>query len=795
MPGDREQSHRETIGAPSPAPTISEGEVFANRYEVERLLGRGGMGAVYKAKDREVGEMIALKVLFMGPDNSERAIERFRREVRLARRVTHKNAARTYDLGEFGGIRYLTMEYVEGKSLRNIIDARAPIPAEKVCAIGVQIAEGLKAAHGAGVVHRDLKPANILIEPEGRVVITDFGIARASSGQDVTLDTVGMLGTPAYMAPEQVRGDKVDGRADVYALGLILFEMLTKILPFTCETMIATAVSRLQNPPPDPRDYVEMPDPLARFLLRCLAGEADHRPTEEEIANTLREIGGSDVPDIGPEFAAAASGMHGRLAGTSTPGHGQLSKFAPTSPGERGLAVLPFRYRGPKDEEYLGEALTDELVDVLSMTRGLRVTASGATQRFDGDRDPKTIGTALSVDVVVDGTVQRVGKQVRISARMLEVETAVQLWSERFEGQLEDVFELQDRMGKRIAEALRVELETLVHRGVASQDAIELYFRARRQGRVLEYDGPQGAVGLLEQCLELAPSFKPAMAAQAMTCLRAWFIPGSDPSRNWEADSRAAVGRAMAEASDIAETHLASAVLHVQVGEYRQAAQELAAALKIAPTYAEVQEWLGTLEVEAGRPEEGMRRLRLATELNPVLTVCWVQIARHLALENDMDAYEAALDELKTREAGVTTTMLLLDIRVQSWYGDFERVRRLISEIPDDDSPMRFFLTMFGQALLGEVPDDTLEPMFENIASLAINPRYFSMILQFAAEAMAIRGHPDLAIGYIERATESVLVDLEWMDKCPALKELRARPDFIAARRKVKARAEQIWTR
>jgi TolB-like protein len=214
---------------------------------------------------------------------------------------------------------------------------------------------------------------------------------------------------------------------------------------------------------------------------------------------------------------------------------------------ERALAVLPFRYVGPPDQSYLGDALTDELIDVLSRTRGLRVLGSGATAKYRSERDPRAVGADLGVDAVVDATVQASAKQVRVAARLVEVATGTQLWSDKFESGLEDLFELQDRISKRIAEALRVELSTTANAEDVSAEAVSLYLRGRRKLTAFQVIGTDGAIELLEQCIELAPHLQPAIACHAIACLRAWFMPSSfsttSPSRATGSRRRAGAWR------------------------------------------------------------------------------------------------------------------------------------------------------------------------------------------------------------------------------------------------------------
>jgi serine/threonine protein kinase/tetratricopeptide (TPR) repeat protein len=775
---------------------VTVGNLFADRYLIEKLLGRGGMGSVYRVHDHEVGETVALKLLDASAATPE-SIERFRREVRLARRVTHRNAARTYDLGEFQGWRFLTMEYVDGESLRTHIGRGTGLSAARSVNFARQMAEGLAAAHAAEVVHRDLKPANVLIERSGRVVITDFGIARGLQSSEATLQTGGLLGTPAYMAPEQIAGEEIEATADIYALGLILFEMLTGRLPFVGDSPMAVALARLhQNLPPLDAEP-GIPPRLAPVLERCLQRSASERiRSAAELAELLVGIAnelGTDDGTLGMPTSTTTSTPGPTRSITATPSLG-----TPTPPtGGRALAVLPFRFRGPESESYVAESLSDELIDVLSTMRGLRVSGSGATARFAdaGDRDPRTIGAELKVDVLVDGTVQLAGKRIRISARLLDVESGFQLWSERYDGALEDVFELQDKMGKRIAEALRLKLEDIAHRGEAPVEAIETYLRARQLARSWEWKGPTGAVAQYERCIELAPHFKPALAGHAIACLRAWFLPAWDPNEpDWGSRARAAVEAALAGAPELAESHLAAAMHAVQLGEYKQAAESLRQALRIAPTYAAAHEYLGRLQIEAGRANEGVAHLELALELDPNLVYCLPDIARYRGLRGDLEGFDEIIARFLTitgRDNDVPTAML--QIRVGCWYRDPARMEQGRSRISDNAADGHA-MTSFTRLIT--TPDLTAEQLRHNVGlviSVARNPRFAALVHQLSAEAAAYHGHDELALEYMQSAADGVLVDLDWLERCPLFESLRDRPRFEGIRQIVRRRAEAVW--
>jgi serine/threonine-protein kinase len=282
-----------TLASTSPGGVerLEAGQLFAGRYFLLREVGRGGMGAVYQARDELLGEVVGLKVLEAGSAWGSVAWERFRREARLARRIAHRHVARVYDLGRHQGHAFLTMEYVDGEDLRARLARQRPLSAETAARVALAVCEGLAAAHAAGVVHRDLKPANVLLEHGGRVVVTDFGIARAmeDEGEGALTNPRTLVGTPLYMAPEQMMEEPVDARTDVYALGLLLWEMLVGEPAFQGCTTLGAAFKRLRRPPPDPRmREASVPDALAELVLACLSLKPHERPAGAlAVADTL----------------------------------------------------------------------------------------------------------------------------------------------------------------------------------------------------------------------------------------------------------------------------------------------------------------------------------------------------------------------------------------------------------------------------------------------------------------------------------------------------------------------------
>ncbi len=274
---------------------LRPGSVFANRYEVKEILGAGGMGVVYRALDRELQEPVAIKTLKPEAMLNASALERFKQEIRLARKIAHRNVVRTYDLGELNGIYYLTMEYVEGTSLKSLIQNRGKLPLTVTLTVGKQLCRALEVAHQEGIIHRDIKPQNMVVEPSGFLKVMDFGIARLVNppkGKGLT-EAGTSIGTPDYMSPEQLSGAELDARSDLYSAGVVLFECVTGTLPFEADTTWALVAKHIEEPVPDPRTRnAEVPEPLARVILKAMAKEPEQRyRTAGELYDALALIG------------------------------------------------------------------------------------------------------------------------------------------------------------------------------------------------------------------------------------------------------------------------------------------------------------------------------------------------------------------------------------------------------------------------------------------------------------------------------------------------------------------------
>lgn len=760
------ESGAQTAPRADPTTGILPGELFAGRYTILEQVGRGGMGEVFRARDEQVGDTVALKRLrFLSADT--RIVERFRREVRLARRVSHRHVARIYDLGQHGDILFLSMEFIEGHNLEEVRRKIGRFPIDEVLRIGIACAAGLEAAHAADVIHQDLKPANIMQEEGGRIVITDFGIAAGVDEAKGDMQTAEILGTPAYMAPERVEGAPPDRRSDVYSLGVILYELLSAALPFEGKTPLAMATARLQGPALPMPERADLPARLREFVMACLDRDPDGRPaTANEMHRALLEL------------APTTIATHPPTAGVST---GTL--YAPMLRGEPSLRVRPFQYRGPADTNYLGDGIAEELVDCLSRTRGLRVIASVTPDESDSKAE---------ASVLVDGTVHRQGNRFRIIARLTNADTKTQLWSEVFQGEFEDLFAAQEEIARRVAESLRLEVQTAAQHQRIPPEAVQLYYKARKQVKARQIQGPGGAIDLLDRCLELAPELTAAIGWRALAIARSFW----DMNRAHEftlEEIGTMVESALVCAPSQAESHLAAAVLASQLGDYRKAAVHLGDCLEVAPTCAEAHSYLAELQCATGRQEEGFERLRLASSLDPSLGD-WnnYSVMRRRAYEGDWDEVERML-HLQANRPRIDGMLLPQYFRFGMWARREDWLAKVAELAQQRDNDMTMFFMQGVKYLQGEVEPSAFQLGITTAARESKSLRFGALILQVGVEAHSSVGEHELALEALEAAVRSSFNDIDWIDHCPVIDPLRADARFQRLAEIIRQRAASVW--
>jgi serine/threonine protein kinase/Tfp pilus assembly protein PilF len=560
-----------------------------SHYSVLEKLGGGGMGVVYKAKDTRLGRNVALKFLPDDISQDPQTIERFRREARAASSLNHPNICTIYDAGEFDGRPFIAMELLEGQTLRNRISG-TPIAVSELLEIGAQIVDGLHAAHSKGVVHRDIKPANIFLVDKGPAKILDFGLAkmgrqeqqiaalaetsfRTQIDQSALLTSPGSsIGTVAYMSPEQARGEDLDARSDLFSLGVVLYEMCTGIIPFAGATaaLIFEGILRSEAAPATTINP-KLPVAIENILAKALEKDTDLRyQTAAEFRADLKRLKrdldsnrrpSADKPEV-PKAAAPAAPAAGKS-----------------------VAVLYFENQsGSKEDEYLRDGITEDVITELSKIQGLNTFSRPTVLAFrDKPMTPAQVGQLLGAVYVLTGTVRRAGARLRISAQLIDTRTDFTLWSERFDREMKDVFEVQDEMARKIAEALRVklspqELEALADKPTENTQAYDLYLRGKRYARRQTRQDVEFALQMFENAVVLDPSFALAYAACANACAMYYSIFTRD--QIWIERAREASGRAVALRWDLPEVQVSQAWVLYAAGLYDEAVRMVKKAIE-----------------------------------------------------------------------------------------------------------------------------------------------------------------------------------------------------------------------
>jgi serine/threonine-protein kinase len=473
-------------------------------YEILALLGAGGMGEVYKARDTRLQRIIALKILPAEKVADADRKRQFLVEAQAASRLNHPNIVVIHDISEQDGVCFIAMEYVAGTTLEQVI-AGAGVPMKDATKYAAEIADALAAAHGAGIIHRDLKPANIMITGDGRAKLLDFGLAKlAEPGMAPGNETASLsyasgtlVGTPAYMSPEQVEGRKLDARTDIFSYGLILHEMFSGQRAFRGETPISVLAAILHEEPRQLREIrAEIPPSIEQAVTRCLRKDSAQRfQTMADVKRALMEA---------PIFGADGTS---RLTANSLATESEI----------RSIAVLPFaNLSADKENEYFSDGLAEEIINALTKIPELRVIARTSAFAFRGkEKDLRTIGEKLRVGTILEGSVRSAGNRIRVTAQLIQVADESNLWSERYDREMTDIFAIQDDISMAIANALKVKFAAPQRRFV-NIEAFQNYLKGLYWYQRYTQESLTKAKGAFEQALVDDPGYAPAYAGLAV---------------------------------------------------------------------------------------------------------------------------------------------------------------------------------------------------------------------------------------------------------------------------------------
>ncbi len=579
---------------------------LAERYTIERELGRGGMATVYLAKDLKHPRSVALKVL--SPElASSLGTDRFLREIDIAAGLTHPHIVPLYDSGEADGLLYYVMPYV-GESLRGRLIRERQLPLEDALRITRQVADALDYAHNRDVVHRDIKPENILFQA-GHAVVSDFGIARAIkvAGEGRMTGTGIAIGTPGYMSPEQAAGtDELDGRSDLYSLGCVLYEMLAGDLPFTGWSAQAILARQLVDPVPRLRTVRDtVPDWLEQALLRVLAkAPADRFATA----------------------AAFVAGLTQPLTVTvAEPAH---LLVRPTPAPEHSIAVLPFvNLSADPENGYFCDGMTEEILNALSAVPSLRVASRTSSFVFkDATQDVQTIGEKLRVRTVLEGSVRRADVKLRVTAQLINVADGFHLWSHTYEREMQDVFAVQDEIARAIVDALKVKLEgepgvALVEPHTDNVAAYALYLKARYFWKKKSASALKKCIEYFEQAVALDPRYAQAHAALADSYIMLGYHNFLPPKQVFPR-ARAAADAAVGIDDGLAEAHTARACVSLlHDWDWPAAERQFQRAIQLKELYPTAHFWYACCLWAMGRTADAVDQASRAQTLAPLSLV------------------------------------------------------------------------------------------------------------------------------------------------------------------------------
>jgi non-specific serine/threonine protein kinase len=721
-------------------------------YKIVGLLGSGGMGSVYEAEDADLGRHVAVKVLSASLQDDQPMLERFKREARAASALNHPGICTVYSIEQHEGRPFIVMELIKGSTIAEKM-GRQPFPVSQLLDFGIQIADALESAHSKGIAHRDLKPANLMINDRGQVKILDFGLAKVEAGavtsqpgeevsQLVTsvgsgpLTTAGtVMGTVHYMSPEQTRGQLTDARTDLFSLGAVLYQMATGEMPFQGDTD-AVVFEAILNRPPKPLAEVNsaMPAELGSILEKALEKDRQLRyqsatDLKTDLLRLRRKL------DSGERHAAEMS-----------------DSKAGARPAEKSVAVLYFEnLGGPKEDEYFRDGITEDIITELSKIDGLRVNQRSMVLGFrDKPVVASQVGQQLGAAYVLEGSLRRAGDRLRITAKLVETSSGYAVWSERYDREMKDVFEVQDEIARKIAEALRIKLSRQEQDALASKptdnlQAYDLYLRGRSYARRLTRQDLEFALQMLENAVSQDPKFALAYAAIANVC--AYYHAHYAREDAWMQRARAAAEKAMTLHPGLPEVMVAQAWILYAKGQYDEMTVILRNVIARKPDCEGAYYLLLRGLYASGKHQDVANIAEQAIEASGTDYNVYVPIANSLGALGKVDA------EKNLRQRVI------------------QALEAQLREIPED-ARARILLGAY-YAEDGRIDD----AMRESNLAMTLRPNEAMVLYNAACTFCTIQKKPE-ALDAIAKAWRAGFRDSDWARRDPTLALIHGEPEF-----------------
>jgi len=786
-----------------------------SHYRIVEQLGAGGMGVVFKAQDSRLERAVALKFLPEKLAQQPRALERFRREARAASALNHPGICTIYDIGEQDGRAFIAMEFIDGETLRNHIHGKA-LPVAELLELGIQIAEALDAAHSEGIIHRDIKPANIFVTKRGRAKVLDFGLAKlvpkgvaiadddsggeSSSSTSTSTSIAGIIsGTPSYMSPEQVRGDALDARTDIFSLGLVLYEMATGRQAFGGGTGGAIIEAVLTRSPVSVRAInPDIPAALEAIIEKALHKDreqryqhaadllADLQRLKREIDSGRTDQAGDSVSLLASTSGPVSSTSHA-VSRTTTPQSGSF-RAPRASKTISSLAVLPFENvsRDPEND-YLSDGITRSLINNLATVPKLRVMAQSTVFRYKGrEIDPQAIGRELNVRAVLTGRMMQSGGSLRIGTELVDVATGSLLWGAQFDRKPGDIFVIQDEISSEISGKLRLQLthaekKRLVKRHTEDAEAYRLYLQGRHHWNRWTEEGFYKAIGYFQQAIEKDPSY--ALAHDGVAdcyVLLGWnsYLPPKDAFPK----AKVAAMAALEIAPDLGEAHTdLAAVLWLHDWQWAEAQNEFKRSLELNPCYPTANHYYAECLMTLGRNAEALARMKKSLELDPLSLI--INVAIGWAYYHARQYDEAVAQLLRTVELDPNYPMTYWILGLI--YRDTARYDLAISagekgvSLSGGSPLMRAALAQtFAAAGAPEKAIEIADELNELAKQRYVAPHFFAGIYVGL-------GEHDRAIEYLEKSCAEHCHWLIYLHIDPSMDDLRNDPRFQDLLRRV----------
>jgi TolB-like protein/tetratricopeptide (TPR) repeat protein len=795
-----------------------------SHYRIVEKIGEGGMGEVYRAEDERLKRPVAVKILPEQAGGSPERRERFIREARAASSLNHPGIIHVYDVDEAGGRLFIAMEYVAGRTVAQILQQRRILVGE-LLKIAVDVVEALAAAHAHGIVHRDVKPSNVIVADEGFVKILDFGLAKllAPAAETASPDEAStrapnltrhgqLIGTVLYMSPELALGEAVDHRSDIFSFGALLYEMATGRLPFSGTTEVAIIDQVLHGaPPPLAAVHPDLPPALETIVGKAMEKRPENRYQSMEevlvdLRNLRRDLDAAEAPAArlrpgglraaGPAASPARrAAIWGGFAVTAAVaaaflvdrGSGSLARADDRS--QRSIAVLPFENAGgDPDAKYLSDGIRDGIIVDLSRIGGLSVMAPAGALAAEFAQDPLVAGKRHGAELILDGSVHRDGERVRVSARLSGVARGDVLWADTIQHPVTGLFEIQDQVSHRIADALKIRLTSRESAEIArtpttNMRAYDLYLRGRELTTRRTPAELKRAVGLFEQARRLDPGYAPAYAgladAYAVALMYGWDL-GEDARERAEEASR----RAIALDPTLAEAHLSRGVVAGLDNDLEGGISRVLHALSLAPDSPRAHHWLALLYKMQGRYARAEAEDLEALRLDPDLAVSHMNLAHLAILQGKPDAAAAAMKRLLEARPNEPLVRVLLAwalLRRNEPSSALSHLDGAAALAPQD--PLVAGLRGMARAVVGDAAGARAEAQRALDLTAA---RPFPLAEYAVACVHALLGSRDAALGHLERALTTralslnAVISTAYIRDDPILASLRSEPRFRA---------------